>query len=189
MVISDDPVVPPCTPLKLLSEALKGAEISGISATVFSLIEKEVGFDISQNQTLTNLSEEQITSLKNFEVNNADFLLNLTRSITNIENASDARKMQIAALIQNRSSLSVNFVYIFGGALVALAMVYIFLITWLPIPESSIRFADTILGFFLGTLMSTIINFFFGSSMHKSDGLINTGFTEMKDATKKEKNE
>lgn len=44
------------------------------------------------------------------------------------------------------------------------AMGYIIAITFVPIPETSVRFADTVLGFLLGTGVSSIINFFYGSS-------------------------
>ena len=44
------------------------------------------------------------------------------------------------------------------------AVVYIFLITFTFIPEMNVRFADTILGFLLGTVVATILNFFLGSS-------------------------
>ena len=46
---------------------------------------------------------------------------------------------------------------VFGGA-------YILAITFLSIPATNLRFADTILGFLLGTLITTLINFFYGSS-------------------------
>jgi hypothetical protein len=45
-----------------------------------------------------------------------------------------------------------------------MAVVYIFLITFTNIPETNVRFADTILGFLLGTVVATILNFFLGSS-------------------------
>jgi uncharacterized membrane protein YccC len=44
------------------------------------------------------------------------------------------------------------------------AVVYIFLITFTDIPALNVRFADTILGFLLGTVVATILNFFLGSS-------------------------
>jgi hypothetical protein len=44
------------------------------------------------------------------------------------------------------------------------ATVYIGLITFTTIPAPNLRFADTILGFVLGTVVATIINFFLGSS-------------------------
>ena len=50
-----------------------------------------------------------------------------------------------------------------------MAFTYIFLITFLTIPADNIRFADTVLGFLLGTVIATILNFFFGSSKGSSD--------------------
>lgn len=44
------------------------------------------------------------------------------------------------------------------------SMAYIGAITFIPIPETNVRFADTVLGFLLGTGVSSIINFFYGSS-------------------------
>ena len=41
---------------------------------------------------------------------------------------------------------------------------YIFLITLTSIPPDNVRFADTVLGFILATVVATILNFFFGSS-------------------------
>lgn len=47
--------------------------------------------------------------------------------------------------------------------------IYIFAITFASINENNIRFADTILGFLLGTIIATIINYFFGSSKSSAD--------------------
>jgi len=43
--------------------------------------------------------------------------------------------------------------------------VYIGFITFSVIPDKNIRFADTILGFILGTVVATLLNFWFGSSI------------------------
>jgi hypothetical protein len=43
-------------------------------------------------------------------------------------------------------------------------MLYVCLVTFLPIPKENVRFADTILGFLIGTGAAQIINYFFGSS-------------------------
>jgi hypothetical protein len=42
---------------------------------------------------------------------------------------------------------------------------YIGFITFSVIPEQNVRFADTILGFILGTVVATMLNFWFGSSI------------------------
>ena len=49
------------------------------------------------------------------------------------------------------------------------AIGYVYLVTVNKIPESNIRIVDTVLGFILGTIVATIINYFFGSSQGSAD--------------------
>lgn len=49
------------------------------------------------------------------------------------------------------------------------AIGYIYLITVRQIPEQNLRIVDTVLGFVLGTIVATIINYFFGSSQGSAD--------------------
>ena len=79
------------------------------------------------------------------------------------EDRKDARQMQVAAL-QQKDRFSKRFIYYFALAWSLFAMLYVAAITFFPIPESSVRFADTVLGFLLGTCVAGIIQFFFGSS-------------------------
>lgn len=79
------------------------------------------------------------------------------------QNTDGARIMQEAALQQN-DVFSKRFVYYLSAFWSLFAVVYILWITFASIPEENVRFADTILGFLLGTVVSTIINFFLGSS-------------------------
>jgi ABC-type nitrate/sulfonate/bicarbonate transport system permease component len=44
-----------------------------------------------------------------------------------------------------------------------IASLFLFGITFGSIPEANIRFADTILGFMLGTIISTIIGYYMGN--------------------------
>ena len=41
---------------------------------------------------------------------------------------------------------------------------YVFGVTFYPVPESNVDNVKTILGFVLGTIVATVINYFFGSS-------------------------
>ena len=45
------------------------------------------------------------------------------------------------------------------------AIAYIAAISFLNIPIDNVRYVDTILGFVLGTIVSTILNFWLGSSL------------------------
>ena len=80
------------------------------------------------------------------------------------KNTADARAMQVTALGQS-DVFSKRFTYLFASFWSLFAAGYIALITFVSIPTANVRFADLILGFLLGTVISTIINYMFGSSV------------------------
>jgi ABC-type nitrate/sulfonate/bicarbonate transport system permease component len=57
-----------------------------------------------------------------------------------------------------------RFIAAFAVGLSLAGLAYMAAITFLPIPKDNIRFADTILGFIIGTVVAAPIGFFFGSS-------------------------
>lgn len=77
---------------------------------------------------------------------------------------ASARHMQEVALQQD-DLFSKRFVYYLAAGWSLFSCVYIVVITVITIPETSVRFVDTILGFLLGTVVATIIQFFLGSSI------------------------
>lgn len=85
-----------------------------------------------------------------------------------LEDRANARAMQAAALTQG-DRFSKRFVYYFAGAWSLFAMAYVAAITFLGVSQESVRFADTVLGFVLGTLIASIVQFFFGSSRRDHD--------------------
>ena len=84
------------------------------------------------------------------------------------QNTNDARDMQKVALQQD-DIFSKRFVYYLATFWSFVCVIYIFFITFGNIPSDNVRFADTILGFLLGTIIATIINFFLGSSKGSAD--------------------
>lgn len=81
---------------------------------------------------------------------------------------ANARNMQVEALRQD-DVFSKRFIYYFAIFWSIFAAGYIGFITFGTIPVDNQRFADTILGFLLGTVVATILQFFFGSSMGSKD--------------------
>lgn len=57
-----------------------------------------------------------------------------------------------------------RFIAFLALVLVAAALGYVYLVTFGTVPKDNIRFADTILGFILGTVLATPIGFYFGAS-------------------------
>jgi hypothetical protein len=85
-----------------------------------------------------------------------------------LENVKGARDMQNNALNQS-DVFAKRFVYYFAAFWSVFAVVYISAITFATIPKDNIRFADTIVGFLLGTVVATILNFFYGTSKSSQD--------------------
>lgn len=84
----------------------------------------------------------------------------------NVEDRANARDMQKAALAQE-DKFSKRFVYYLAGFWSLAGIAYIFAATYITIVN--VKVADTVLGFLLGTIVATIINFFYGSSKGSAD--------------------
>jgi hypothetical protein len=81
-----------------------------------------------------------------------------------LKNMQGARAMQEKAM-DSDDPLVRRFVYYFVSFWSVLSAAYIGFITFGSIPESNIRFADTILGFVLGTMVASMFQFLLGSSL------------------------
>ena len=90
--------------------------------------------------------------------------IDLDRIKADYANTADARDMQKIAL-QQSDIFSKRFTMYLTTFWSVAAVVYIGFITFSVIPDKNIRFADTILGFILGTVVATLLNFWFGSSI------------------------
>ncbi len=80
-----------------------------------------------------------------------------------VEDRASARAMQGAALGQD-DLFSKRFLYYFASALAFFTFTYILLATFVPIPPENVRLADMASGILLGTVLTTVVAFFFGSS-------------------------
>ncbi len=67
-------------------------------------------------------------------------------------------------LVKKGDTMASKFVYIFAWFWSVVSSIYFFAVTFLPIPPAAESFANIILGFLLGTCVSTVIGYFYGSS-------------------------
>lgn len=128
-------------------------DITGIEAF------NKLGNLIENNDELSADDKKKALELYKLELKELDLILS---------DKASARQMQIEALKQS-DKFSKRFVYFFGAISVAIGMTYVFLITFVKIPEQNIRFADTILGVVIGVIITTVFQFFFGSSKGSKD--------------------
>lgn len=116
-------------------------------------VEDKLGIDLSQ--------EPDKETLEQWKAAARDHEKELIQMV--FEDRANARAMQTAALGQS-DTFAKRFVYYFATFWSVSSALYIAFITFGEIPEANVRFADTILGFLLGTIVATIVQFFFGSS-------------------------
>lgn len=65
----------------------------------------------------------------------------------------------------NDSAASKHFIVVLSAYWSIVATIYVGCVTFCDIPPANVRFADTILGFLLGTIVATVLNFWLGSSV------------------------
>lgn len=133
-----------------------------------------LGYDVEPEKTaikkaVSGATQEQLIKLKEldqvFQIKMQELGFNTIDSLVKAEvsDKASARHMQVEALKQD-GWFAKNFVYLLATFWTVSAIVYIGFVTFGTIPEANVRFADTILGFLLGTVIATIINFFMGTS-------------------------
>lgn len=130
-------------------------------------VEEKAGVKLDQP-----LSADDVAKLKQFEMEHQEELLRLRiedkrLGIEELQaymaDTANARKMQEKAM-ESDDPFVRRFIYYYAIFWSVASTAYIGFITFGHIPETNVRFADTILGFILGTLVATIVQFFYGSS-------------------------
>jgi hypothetical protein len=117
-------------------------------------VEDKLGIDLTQEPTPETLQNWKIAA----QTHERELIAMAYGDVAN------ARNMQVEALRQD-DVFAKRFIYLFATFWSIFASGYIAFITFGTIPADNQRFADTILGFLLGTVVATILQFFFGSSM------------------------
>lgn len=147
----------------VLGGPLAGAGVKALSEAIFGDPSKSLEEVV---EGVKSLSPDQILAIKKADQDFAVEMERLHNERMKIEadNTASARTMQVAALRQD-GKLAKNFVYILATVWSVAAIFYIAFVTFGHIPQENVRFADTILGFLLGTIIATIINYFFGTSL------------------------
>ena len=149
-------------------------------------VEDKLGVKI-QPEPDNSLSPELVAQIKLAAIKHEEFKMEQETKRIELthKNTADARDMQKEALRQN-DWFAKNFVYLLASFWSIATAAYIAAITFATVPQGNARVVDTITGFLLGTLIATVINYFFGSSNSSSEK--NKIMVEMQ-KTKKEEDE
>jgi len=116
-------------------------------------VSEKLGFSLR-----TDMSKEELSALKERAMQHEEFMTEQAN-----KNTADARAMNAAAM-QSDDRLVRRFTVYLTIFWSLVGSAYIFWITFGVIPPDNTRFADTVLGFLLGTVVATMLNFWLGSS-------------------------
>ena len=142
--------------LKNVAPALATAALGPAGGLVVKAISEKLGVAPTVEAVTHALEQNPELALKLREIDTKQFELEVV-------DRANARAMAMLA-IQSDDPFVRRFTYYFIGFWSAFAMIVIPCMIFLPIPEANVRFADTILGFLLGTVIASMFAFLLGSS-------------------------
>lgn len=149
--------------LPIVASIVSGLISNGLPKVADAVMEK--GVDYVQQKLGVELKPEgdmkpdDVAKLKEAAMKHEEFMAEI-----DLKNMQGARDMQLKAM-ESDDPLVRRFVYYFIGFWSLLSATYIGFITFGAIPAENIRFADTILGFVLGTMVASMFQFLLGSSI------------------------
>jgi hypothetical protein len=124
----------------------------------------EKGVDYVQDKMGITLKPEHEATKEDYEKWNAEaakheeFMAELDE-----KSRQRATDMQMKAM-ESDDPFVRRFLYYFIGLWSFFSVIFIPCLIWVPIPENNTRFADTILGYVLGTVITGMFAFLLGSS-------------------------
>jgi hypothetical protein len=147
--------------LKNVAPGLATVVAGPLGGLAVKAIADKLGVEESVTAIESALQADPEAALKLAEIDLRQFELE-------VKDRDGARALQVAALQQD-SWFAKNFLYLFTTFWSIFAMAYFSFVTFGEIPTSGTRFADTILGVLIGTVLTGFFNFFFGSSKGSQD--------------------
>lgn len=145
--------------MHLLSELYSSRHPASTQDALTTMIYTETGIELPK---VRNLTEEDVAALNRFETTYFATIMDM------LENDIVAsRGLKYANKVQKE--LDARYVFWLSAFILGVGFLYIFSITWLPIPETNLRIADTITGVFIGSIIVTIINYFYNKDRSMSN--------------------
>jgi hypothetical protein len=149
--------------LPMIASIVSGLIANGLPKVADAVIEK--GVDYVQDKMGIQLKPEGEATKEDYakiqaEANRHEEFM----AENDLKNMQGARAMQEKAM-DSDDPLVRRFVYYFISFWSVLCATYIGCITFIDIPDENARFADTILGFVLGTMVASMFQFLLGSSL------------------------
>lgn len=146
----------------IIASIVSGLISNGLPRVADAVLEK--GLDYVEGKLGVKLKpEDEMTdadakAIREAAMKHDEFLVD-----AEVKDRANAREMQMAAM-QSDDAFVRRYTYYFITVWSFFAMAFIPLIVFGTVPQDNVRFADTIIGFLLGTVISSMFAFLLGSS-------------------------
>lgn len=137
------------------------------SRMLFRDVRRELGVDIGDVNSIYKLTDDEISKLKQFEIDKKDYY------IESLKDRTPGTKKEVTDNVK-----LINFKYRLATILISLSLLYVFAITFAPIPEDNRRFVDTTVGMIISMVLSVVVSHFF----HDDGGDDNNGTGNKKES-------
>jgi len=145
---------------------LAGAGLQKVADSVLDKgldqVEEKLGIKLTPNEDGV-LDDSKLAEIQMAAMKHQEFMAEL-----DFKNTQDARNMNKESM-HNDDPWIRRFMPLFSAFWSIAGVSYLFAITFGTVPTANQRFADTILGILIGTIITTIINFYYGSSQSSKD--------------------
>lgn len=150
--------------LDLLWDTVQGLTDTGVKK-VKEEVKKATGIDITKKDQVMDMTPEQYAEVRGWELDNKKFLaqVQLDHKRLDNEDRANARDMLKESIKHDGDPYKV-FLCWYASLVTLATFIYVGCVTFIEIPASGQRIADTCVGFMLGTLLASIIHFLFGTS-------------------------
>jgi hypothetical protein len=148
--------------LPVIASIVSGLISNGLPKVADAVIEK--GVDYVQDKMGVTLkpegeaTKEDYAKIQAEAMKHEEFMAELDE-----KSRQRATDMQLKAM-ESDDPLVRRFIYFFIGFWSIFAAAFIPSLIWVPIGESNMRFADTVLGYVMGTMVTSMFAFLLGSS-------------------------
>ena len=148
--------------LPVIASIVSGLISNGLPKVADAVMEKGVDY-VQQKMGIELKPEHEATKddyakLQAEAMKHEEFMAELDE-----KSRQRATDMQLKAM-ESDDPLVRRFIYFFIGFWSIFAAAFIPSLMWVPIGESNMRFADTVLGYVMGTMVTSMFAFLLGSS-------------------------
>lgn len=148
--------------LPMIASIVSGLISNGLPKVADAVMDK--GVDYVQEKLGVELkpegqmSQEDVSKLKEAAMKHEEFMAELDE-----KSRQRATDMQLTAL-KHEDKLVRHFLYYFIAFWSIFSAAFIPSLIWIDIPDENTRFADTVLGYIMGTVVTSMFAFLLGSS-------------------------